>query len=94
MAITRTVSDLQRNITEIYELCKDNKEPVFITRNGKPDLAIMDAQLYNDYLEYRRQVYEYDCHIRDLAIKGWEDYKAGRTTPLEEALEKMGWVEE
>ncbi|MCH3957780.1 MAG: type II toxin-antitoxin system Phd/YefM family antitoxin [Olsenella sp.] len=44
MPNVRTASELQRNINAIYDLCESTKEPVYITRNGKESLVVMDAQ--------------------------------------------------
>jgi PHD/YefM family antitoxin component YafN of YafNO toxin-antitoxin module len=41
----RPIKDL-RNTTEISELCHDNNEPIFITKNGYGDLVIMSIETY------------------------------------------------
>lgn len=48
MPNVRTASELQRNINAIYDLCESTKEPVYITRNGKESLVVMDAQAFDD----------------------------------------------
>ena len=41
----RPISEL-RNTNEISELCHNNHEPVFITKNGYGDLVIMSIEAY------------------------------------------------
>ncbi len=41
----RPIKDL-RNTTEISELCHQNKEPIFITKNGYGDLVVMSMETY------------------------------------------------
>ncbi len=44
----RTASELQRNMNAIYDLCESTKEPVYITRNGRESLVVMDAKALRD----------------------------------------------
>ena len=46
MAEIRPVSDLQRKLGEITKLAKETKEPVYLTKNGKKHLVLMDAEAY------------------------------------------------
>lgn len=41
----RPIKDL-RNTTEISEFCHQNKEPIFITKNGYGDLVVMSMETY------------------------------------------------
>lgn len=45
----RPIKDL-RNTTEISELCHQNKEPIFITKNGYGDLVVMSIETYEESL--------------------------------------------
>ena len=40
------VSKCQSNFNEVAELCRNEREPVFITRNGYEDLVLIRAQDY------------------------------------------------
>ncbi|MCI9129866.1 MAG: type II toxin-antitoxin system Phd/YefM family antitoxin [Eggerthellaceae bacterium] len=91
MPTIRTASDLQRNISEIYELCENSPEPVYITRNGKADLVVMNARSYEIHEQLRREVFDYEMTLKERLMAAYEDVKAGRVVPLEEALERMGW---
>ena len=42
----RPSSDLRTHYNEIASLCKETKEPIFITVHGKGDTAIMDIHAY------------------------------------------------
>ena len=46
----RPSSDLRNNYSEISRLCKESGEPVYITVNGKGDLAVMDLQKYDELM--------------------------------------------
>lgn len=90
MPITRTASDLQRNIGEVYELCEQHPEPIYITRNGHADLIVMSARAYEEQALLRQQVRTYEMELRDRAIRAYEDIKAGKGTPLADVHREMG----
>lgn len=45
----RPISDLRNSANEISDFCRQTGEPVFITRNGKGDMAVLSLE------EYERQ---------------------------------------
>ena len=42
----RPVSKCQSNFNEVAEICRSEREPVFITRNGYEDLVLIRAHDY------------------------------------------------
>ena len=42
----RPISKCQSNFNEVAELCRSEREPVFITKNGYEDLVLIRAQDY------------------------------------------------
>lgn len=72
-------ADLRNNYNEISNFCHQYKEPVFITKNGKGDLAVMSIEAYEE-LTARFELYG--------ALKqGLDDIEAGRVVPAEDAKE-------
>lgn len=45
--IIRSSSDIRKNYNQIAEICRNNKTPVFLTRNGAGDTVIMDIETYS-----------------------------------------------
>jgi len=45
--IIRSSSDIRKNYNQIAEICRSNKTPVFLTRNGVGDTVIMDMETYS-----------------------------------------------
>ena len=82
--ITKTTTDLQRNIGEVSALCRETRQPIYITRNGGVDLVVMDAQAFDEAME-----------LRDLmrALEGIEqgrdEIRRGLGRPYREAREEM-----
>lgn len=46
MAQIRPCADLRNNYNEISTICHKTNRPVYITKNGAGDLAIMSIELY------------------------------------------------
>ena len=38
---------IRQNYNDIAELCKMTGEPVYLTKNGEGDLAVMDIESFN-----------------------------------------------
>ena len=72
-------ADLRNNYNEISNFCHQYKEPVFITKNGKGDLAVMSIEAYEE-ITARFELYG--------ALKqGLDDIEAGRVGSAEDAKE-------
>ena len=56
MAHIRSSSDLQRNISAIYDLCDRTGEPVYVPRNGAASLVVMEADSFESLLEHQDEL--------------------------------------
>ena len=45
--IIKPSSELRKNYNSVAEICRTQKAPVFLTRNGEGDMVIMDIQTYS-----------------------------------------------
>ena len=78
MPSIRSSADLRNQYNEISTFCHEYDEPVFITKNGKGDLAVMSIEAY-EKLMGRFELY-------GLLQEGLDDVAEGRTRPLSEAI--------
>ena len=81
MPTIRSSTDLRNNYNEISAFCHQHREPVFITKNGQGDLAVMSIAQY-EYLIARLELYT-------LLEESHEDVLQGRTRPLAEVVAEM-----
>ena len=44
--IIKPSSELRKNYNSVAEICRVNKVPVFLTRNGEGDMVLMDIESY------------------------------------------------
>lgn len=78
MPMIRSSADLRNSYNEISSLCHEYSEPVFITKNGKGDLAVMSIEAYEQMLG-RFELYS---KLRE----GLDDIEHGKTRSFDEAI--------
>ena len=78
MPTIKSSADLRNRYNEISSFCHTCNEPVFITKNGKGDLAVMSIESY-EALVGKFELY-------GLIKDGLDDISAGRTRPFSEAM--------
>ena len=78
MPTIKSSADLRNGYNEISSFCHQYGEPVFITKNGKGDLAVLSIEAYEQLLG-RLELY-------GLLQEGMDDIKTGNTRPFAEAL--------
>ncbi|MDO4555779.1 MAG: type II toxin-antitoxin system prevent-host-death family antitoxin [Lachnospiraceae bacterium] len=81
MPTIKSSADLRNNYNEISSLCHSYAEPVFITKNGKGDLAVMSIESYEE-LNSRFELY-------GLIKEGMDDIADGNTRPFSEAISSI-----
>jgi PHD/YefM family antitoxin component YafN of YafNO toxin-antitoxin module len=57
MPAIRNSADLVSNFNEIRDFCRDYREPVFLTNNGRGELAVMSVDAYEELLG-RIEIYQ------------------------------------
>jgi len=56
MPAIRNSADLLNNYGEISTFCHEYREPVFLTKNGEGDLAVMSIETYEE-ITGKRELY-------------------------------------
>ena len=75
---------LRNNYNEISEFCHETMKPVFITKNGHGDLAVMSIEAYEKFCG-RYELY----HLLDESL---EDEKAGNYSNFDDFMTEF-WQE-
>lgn len=78
MPTIKSSADLRNSYNDISNFCHTYAEPVFITKNGKGDLAVMSIEVY-EQLMGRFELY-------GKLQEGLNDIEQGRTRPLVDAM--------
>lgn len=75
----RPSADLRNHYSEISKACRETRQPVVITVNGRGDTAVLNLQ------DYRQMNAELEL-LRMLADAD-EDVAAGRVAPMQETFD-------
>ncbi|CAM4236721.1 type II toxin-antitoxin system prevent-host-death family antitoxin [Paenibacillus alkaliterrae] len=78
MPTIRPSSDLRNKYNEISEICHKYDEPVYITKNGQGDLAVMSIETY-EKLVGKFELYK-------LLDEGMEAAQKHKVRPFRDAL--------
>ncbi len=89
MPLTRTATDLQRNMGEVSSFCHKTRQPVYITKNGGADLVLMDASAFEEAMELRDLAYEREMRTLKGIMIGREEIRRGLGRPYEEIRREM-----
>jgi len=81
MPAIRKSADLRNKYREISTFCHRYREPVFITKNGQGDLAVMSIEVYEEFAS-RYKLY-------DAINLGLDQIKNGETIPGKEMMRKI-----
>lgn len=63
----RSSADLRNNYNEISNFCHTYNEPVFITKNGKGDLAVMSIDHYDALIYYFKKYNKIQEELDELS---------------------------
>lgn len=78
MPAIKSSAELRNNYNEISTFCHEYPEPVFITKNGKGDLAVMSIEAYEE-LAAKFELYS-------KVKEGLDNVAAGNVRPLSDAM--------
>jgi len=81
MPTIRPSADLRNSYNEISEFCHKYTEPVFITKNGQGDLAVMSIETY-ETLTGKLELYS-------LLAEGLQSASEGKINPATEVMSKL-----
>ncbi|HUW63726.1 MAG TPA: type II toxin-antitoxin system Phd/YefM family antitoxin [Spirochaetia bacterium] len=81
MPSIRPSSDLRNKYNEISEFCHKYSEPIYITKNGQGDLAVMSIETF-ERLAGKFELYK-------LLNEGINDLKHNKFIPAEDAFRQI-----
>ena len=77
----KSSTDLRNNYNEISSYCRETGEPIYITKNGRGDLAVMNIDSFNKLMD------RYELHR--LLEQSEFDFANGNTIDFNKSIEKL-----
>lgn len=83
MPIIKPSVAIRQNYNEISQLCKETREPVYLTKNGEGDLVVMDKDAFEELVGRLK--------IKVMLLEQSIQYEHGelKTYSFEECMEKF-----
>lgn len=78
MEVIRPSSDLRNHYSEISKMCREKRQPVYITVNGRGDTVLVGMA---EYEQMRAEL-----ELMHTLAEAEEDVQAGRVAPMEETF--------
>ena len=83
----KSSTDLRNGYNAISTFCHESREPVFITKNGQGDLAVMSIEVYEEIVRRCNASAEDSREaLYRLLAEGRAAVKTGRTRPHKEVM--------
>lgn len=96
MPKVKPLSDFNRNQSDIIEELKESQEPLYLTKNGRSSLVVMDAEAFDRAISFKNDIYAREMRIYDGLLEGYENYQQGKLRSGEEAdaliRKAKGWA--
>jgi len=80
---TISVTKARINLEEVIKRVHLNKDSFVLEKGGIPVAAILDIDEFEDWLEMK------DPKVKEQIRQGYEEYKKGKTVPLDKFLSKI-----
>jgi len=77
----KTVSELKNSLKSVFEQIHQTGRPVIVTVNGRPDIVLVDARVFERKLRA--------LNLAGLLVPGEEDIRRSRTRPARAFLKDL-----
>lgn len=77
----RPSADLRNKYNEIAKLCKDTKEPVYITVNGRGDTVLLSMAEYNQM--------KAEVELLKMLAEAEDDVQTGRVSSMKDTFNDL-----
>lgn len=77
----RPSAELRNKYKEISDFCRDTREPVYITVNGRGDTVILNIEEYNLMIK--------KMELLQMIVDAEADVKSGRTMPADDVMQSL-----
>ena len=90
MVYIRPSAAIRKNYNEISNLCKQTKEPIYLTKNGVGDLVVMDLETFarrESMLRLREALLQSEYDIHNNRVHTVEETAAAMRVAIAEVVD-------
>ena len=81
----RPISDLRSDLNDVCEMAKESQQPIFMTKNGKASLVVIDCEAYEEEHRHARYVQK----LREAEIEEKYRTEAVSQRDVNESMERL-----
>ena len=95
MPAIQSLSEFNRNQTAVIDELKATRAPLYLTKNGRASVVVMDAEAFDEAMSFQRDVAERERRVYARMLEGYEEYQRGEAMPTSEMFARLradkGW---
>lgn len=95
MPAVAALSEFNRNQTEVLARLKETEQPLYLTRNGRSAVVVMDADAFDRMVSHKERAREHELVVYENLVRGYEDVQQGKVSSASDAFAriraKKGW---
>lgn len=96
MPNVRSLSDFNRNQAAFIDELGRSKEPLYLTRNGRSSVVVIDSDAFDDMASFKDRLRQREMRVYDGIMRGFEEVRSGDAVPADEAdaliRQAKGWA--
>lgn len=85
MPNVRSLSDFNRNQAVLIDELKRTREPLYLTRNGRSSVVVIDSEAFDAMTSFRDQLRQREMRVYDGIMRGFEEIRTGEAIAAADA---------
>lgn len=95
MPAIASLSEFNRNQAAVIDRLEETQQPIYLTRNGKASVVVMDAEAFDRAMSFREKARKREMEVYQGLMRGYSDVLEGKTQSAESAFASIraakGW---
>ena len=95
MPAVTSLADFNRNQSAVISRLSETAEPLYLTRNGKSAVVVMDAEAFDRAMSRRQEEREREMDVYQGILAGYQEARDGKVSEAADAFARIraakGW---
>ncbi len=95
MPAVTSLADFNRNQSAVISRLRETAEPIYLTRNGKSSVVVMDAEAFDRAMSRRHEEREREMETYNGILAGYQEAQSGKVSEAGDAFARIratkGW---